>query len=71
MKSFFEYLVNDFIIWGIIAAVAWRITKSVNKGETGQAVLAGVLGVIAYYFAKNPETVLNWGSGIISRIFGG
>lgn len=71
MKEFFNYLVNDFIVWGIIGLVAWRVTKTINKGETGQTVLTIALGVFAYYFSKNPETVLNWGADIVGRIFGG
>lgn len=71
MQTLFNYLVNEFIIWGIILVVAFSLAKAISKGETGRIVLTLILGVFAYYFAKNPQTVLSWGANILSKLFGG
>lgn len=70
MENLANYIINEFVTWAIIGFVGWRLTKTIPKQETGQTIVTIILGVLAYYFVKNPVTVLEWGANIVAKIFG-
>lgn len=71
MKVLFEWFVSDILIWLIAGFAGWKFIDGIRESKIGQSVWALIIGGAAYYFVKNPVTVLNWIGNIFSKMFGG
>lgn len=71
MQGLFSWVVDNLIVWVIAGYAAYEFVKAVGEQKIARAIWAAVLGGLAYYFAKNPQTVLEWvSSNIIGKLFG-
>ncbi|MBY5034177.1 hypothetical protein K6V78_03670 [Streptococcus gallolyticus] len=70
MQNIWNWFVSDIGVWCIVGFASWKAIESVREQKIGKAIGAIAIGAFAYYFVKNPETVLNWGSSIIGKFFG-
>lgn len=56
--NLWNYLFENFIQYIIGGLTVFYIAKGAGKGSTGEAVWAIVIGLLAYWFGKDPGAAL-------------
>lgn len=69
MQNLVTSIINDFFIWLIIGFAAWRVLENAKDSKIGGVITSIFIGGAAYYFAKNPETVLRFAGELVAKIF--
>ena len=69
LQNLFEWFVNNIGTWIVAVFAGWKFIEAVRDQRIGRAIMAIAIGGASFYFLKNPTTVLNSVSNIISNIF--
>lgn len=67
MENLFKWFADQIVIWAIAGFAGWKFVEAVGEQKIMKAVMSLIIGGFAYYFVKNPTTVLEF----IANIFGG